>query len=284
MSTGCGIFGYRVSRWHLAASWLFVQVTKSKISFRIIKLIIYFHSNGKCMVSVEGEVSMLREIKASVPQDFVLFAYNVYVNDVHLNTRHLYARSLPMTAKTAVLWENCNTVSCQEGHSVTSRTLKPMNIRPRPPVLLLRTNIPFVKRQISRCNLWNKDYTQNPYRKDLGQGLVCCLFKSQRLSANITLTYHKAQRLTACPAWEFAANAHLLKRQCLWSKVRRMTANSLRRTRTHNLHLAFKILCVYKFVTKLCRQRAEVIPTREWKCSSTPDKANPNIEITRIIR
>jgi len=34
------------------------------------------------------------------------------------------------------------------------------------------------------------DYTQNPYRKDLGQG--CCLFKSQRLSANITLTFHKA--------------------------------------------------------------------------------------------
>jgi hypothetical protein len=153
MSTGCGIFGYRASRWHHAASWPFLQVTKSKISFLTIKLIIYFHSNGKCMVSVEGEVSMAREIKAWVPQDFVLFAYNVYTNDVHLNTRHLYARSTPMTAKTVVLWENCNTVSCQEGRCVISGTLKSMNVRPRPPVLLLRTNTPFVKRQISRCNL-----------------------------------------------------------------------------------------------------------------------------------
>lgn len=55
------------------------------------------------MVSVEGEVSMAREIKAWVPLDFVLYAYNVYINDVHLNTRHLYARSMPMTAKTVVL-------------------------------------------------------------------------------------------------------------------------------------------------------------------------------------
>jgi len=94
---------------------------------------------------------MVREINAWVPQDFVLFAYNVYNNDVHLNTRHLYARSMPMAAKTVVLCENCNMVSCQKGHSVTFRTLKSMNIRPRPPVLLLRTNIPFVKRQISRC-------------------------------------------------------------------------------------------------------------------------------------
>lgn len=130
------------------------KLRNQNFSFRIIKLIIYFHSNGKCMFSVEGEVSMAREIKVWVPQDFVLFAYNVYINDVHLNTRHQYARSMPMTAKTVVLWENCNTFSCPEGHGVTSGTLKSKNIRPKPPVLLLRTNIPFVKRQMSRCNLW----------------------------------------------------------------------------------------------------------------------------------
>jgi len=55
------------------------------------------------MFSVEGEVSMAREIKVWVSQDFVLFEYNVYINDVHLNTRHQYARSIPMTAKTAML-------------------------------------------------------------------------------------------------------------------------------------------------------------------------------------
>jgi len=55
------------------------------------------------MVSVEDEVSMVIEIKVWVPQDFVLFAYNVYINGVHLNTRHLYARSMPMTATRVAL-------------------------------------------------------------------------------------------------------------------------------------------------------------------------------------
>ena len=52
VSMGCGIFGYRASRWHHAASWLFVQVPKSKFSLHIIKLVIYFHSNGKRMIFI----------------------------------------------------------------------------------------------------------------------------------------------------------------------------------------------------------------------------------------
>jgi hypothetical protein len=44
---------------------------------------------------------------------------------------------------------------------------------------------------------------------------VYSLFKSERLSANIKLTFHKALIRSvmtyACPAWEFAADTHLLK-------------------------------------------------------------------------
>jgi hypothetical protein len=52
---------------------------------------------------------------------------------------------------------------------------------------------------------------------------IYSLFKIERLSANIELTPHKAlirSVLTyACPAWEFAADTHLLKLQRLQNKV-----------------------------------------------------------------
>jgi hypothetical protein len=62
----------------------------------------------------------------------------------------------------------------------------------------------------------------------------------------------------ACPAWEFAADAHLLKLQRLQNKELRTIRNSpcipLR-----DLHTAFGLPYVYDYVTKLCRQQAEVI-------------------------
>jgi hypothetical protein len=60
------------------------------------------------------------------------------------------------------------------------------------------------------------------------------LFKSERLSANIKLNLYKAlTRSTmtyASPAWEFAADTHLLKLQRLQNKVLRAVGNFLRRT------------------------------------------------------
>jgi hypothetical protein len=60
------------------------------------------------------------------------------------------------------------------------------------------------------------------------------LFKSEHLSANIKLTLYKAliQSIMtyASPAWEFAANTHLLKLQRLQNKVLRTTGNFPRRT------------------------------------------------------
>jgi hypothetical protein len=88
------------------------------------------------------------------------------------------------------------------------------------------------------------------------------LFKSERISANINLTLHKALIrfvLTyASSAWEFAADIHLLKLQRLPNKVLRTIGNFPRCTPVLDLHMAFKLPYVYDYITNLCRQQAEV--------------------------
>jgi hypothetical protein len=70
------------------------------------------------------------------------------------------------------------------------------------------------------------------------------LFKIERLSANIKLTLHKALIRSvmtyASPAWEYAADTHLLKLQRLQNKVLRTTANFPRNTQVCNLHILSK--------------------------------------------
>jgi hypothetical protein len=63
----------------------------------------------------------------------------------------------------------------------------------------------------------------------------------------------------ACPAWEFAADTHLMKLQCLQNKVLRTIGNFPRRTRVREMRMAFHLLYVYECIIKLCRQQAEVI-------------------------
>jgi hypothetical protein len=76
------------------------------------------------------------------------------------------------------------------------------------------------------------------------------LFKSERMSANIKLTLHKALIRSvmtyACSAWEFAAETHLLKLQRLQNKVLRTIGKLPRRTPVRDLHMAFQIPYVYK--------------------------------------
>jgi hypothetical protein len=67
----------------------------------------------------------------------------------------------------------------------------------------------------------------------------------------------------ACPAWEFAAESHPLKLQRLQNRVLRTIGNFPRRTSVRDLHVAFKIPYVYDFITKLCRQQAEIIQNHE---------------------
>jgi hypothetical protein len=67
----------------------------------------------------------------------------------------------------------------------------------------------------------------------------------------------------ACPAWEFVADNHLLKLQHLQNKVLCTTGNFPRYTPVCDLQMAFKLLYVYDYITKLCGQQAEVIQNHE---------------------
>jgi hypothetical protein len=62
----------------------------------------------------------------------------------------------------------------------------------------------------------------------------------------------------ACPTWEFAAETYLLQLQCLQNN------NNLPRfTLVRDMHVAFQILYVYNYITKLCRRQAEVVHNHE---------------------
>jgi hypothetical protein len=63
----------------------------------------------------------------------------------------------------------------------------------------------------------------------------------------------------ASPAWEIAADTHLMKLQRLKNQVLRTIGNYPRHIPVRDLHMAFQIPFAYDYVTKLCRQRAEVI-------------------------
>jgi hypothetical protein len=63
----------------------------------------------------------------------------------------------------------------------------------------------------------------------------------------------------ACPAWEFAADTHLLKLQRLQNKVLRTIRNFPRHTPVFELHKAFNIPYSYDYITKLCRKQAKII-------------------------
>jgi hypothetical protein len=63
----------------------------------------------------------------------------------------------------------------------------------------------------------------------------------------------------ACLAWELAADTSLLKLQRLQNKVIRTIGNFPRCTSVRYLYTAFNLPYVYDYVTKLCRQQAEVI-------------------------
>jgi hypothetical protein len=93
------------------------------------------------------------------------------------------------------------------------------------------------------------------------------LFKSERLSANIKLTLHKALIRSVmtytCPAWEFASENHLLKVQRLQNKVLRTVGSFPRRTSARDMQVSFQIPYVYDYITKSSRQQAEVIQNHE---------------------
>jgi hypothetical protein len=81
--------------------------------------------------------------------------------------------------------------------------------------------------------------------------------------------------------WEFGAKIHPLKLQCLKNRVLHTNGNISRRTLVRDLHMAFQIPYVYDYVTKLCRQQADVVQDNEIKIFATLDKAKPDKENIR---
>jgi hypothetical protein len=67
----------------------------------------------------------------------------------------------------------------------------------------------------------------------------------------------------ACPVWELAADTYILNLQHLQNKVLRGFGNFPRCTPVHNLYIAFNLPYVYNYITKLCRQQAEVIQNHD---------------------
>jgi hypothetical protein len=67
----------------------------------------------------------------------------------------------------------------------------------------------------------------------------------------------------ACPIWELVADTYFFKFQHLQSKVLCTIGNFPRCTLVLDLHTAFNLPYVCDYVTKLCRQQAEVIQNHE---------------------
>jgi hypothetical protein len=70
-------------------------------------------------------------------------------------------------------------------------------------------------------------------------------------------------------SFEIAASAN---------RVLRTIGSLTRRTPTRDLHMAFKILCLYDLITKLCREQATVIINHEHVMFGTLAKAKMSKE------
>jgi hypothetical protein len=64
---------------------------------------------------------------------------------------------------------------------------------------------------------------------------------------------------STCPACELVADIYFLKLQYMQNKVLHSTGNFPRCTSVCDLHTPFNLPYVYGYITKLCRQQAEVI-------------------------
>jgi hypothetical protein len=117
--------------------------------------------------------------------------------------------------------------------------------------------------------------------------MTSSLFKSGRLSRNIKLTLYKglisSVMTYACTARDDASDARLLKLQRLQNRVFCSIGNPDTCTPVRELHVAFKILYVYDYVTKLCRTQAEVILNRVNLNVRGIGKEKPGIRRIRVF-
>jgi hypothetical protein len=69
-----------------------------------------------------------------------------------------------------------------------------------------------------------------------------------------------------CPAWELAADTHLIRLQLLQDRVLHTIGKFARNTSIRDMHIAFQILYMYSYITKLCSQQAQVVQNHENAC------------------
>jgi hypothetical protein len=109
------------------------------------------------------------------------------------------------------------------------------------------------------------------HRKDRSQDLPNIhqiIFPFQK-NANIKLILLKAliRSVTtyACPAWEYAAESHLLELQRLQNRVLHITGNIPRCTSVRDMHVALQIPYVYDCIKNFAgsRQQAEDIQNHD---------------------
>jgi hypothetical protein len=269
--------------WHPSSLY---KLSNLKFSANLIKLISSFLSQRKFRVPVEGEISTPRYMQAGVPQVYVLSPtlYNLCINDTPQSpgvNLALFADDICLYATDRkegyVLRKiqrglNCMTAWCERWNiKINEEKTRAIYFthRNRPPnssLTLNGRNIPFVNSVnylgvISDERMTWRLHIEMIETKAFRTFIrIYSQFKSERLSTNFKLTFHKAlirSAMTyACPAWEFAAEFHLLKLQRIQNKVLRTIENFPRRTSVRDMHVAFQIPYIYDYITKSCRQQA----------------------------
>jgi hypothetical protein len=150
------------------------------------------------------------------------------------------------------------------------QAISPEDLRVLDEVLQLnRRDIPFINNVTYLGVTFNRRMTWRHHIERTVAKAFCryvrsyFLFKSGCLSTNIKLMLYKAliRSVTtyACPTWEYAMDAYLLKLQHLQNRVFHTIGNLDRCTPASELHVAFKIPYVYDYITKLFRTQEEVI-------------------------
>jgi hypothetical protein len=202
--------------WHTG---LLYKLSKLQFSRSLIKLISSFRSERKFRVSVESEMSTPREMQAGVPQVSVLSPtlYNLYINDtpqtigvnlaLFADDTCLYAterkdgyvvRKLQRGLNSVAAW--CERWNIKINEEKTQAIHFSHRIRPPRSLLTLNgRNIPFVNNVKYLGVIFDKRITWKPLidmieAKALRTFIrTYSLFKSERLSASIKLTYEPPQ-------------------------------------------------------------------------------------------
>jgi hypothetical protein len=87
--------------------------------------------------------------------------------------------------------------------------------------------------------------------------------------------------LEACPAWELAAGTYLFKLQRLQINVLLTIGNFPRCTPVRDFHMAFNLPYLYDYITKLCREQADVIQNYENEHVRSVEQGEAGIKIVR---